>query len=191
MVGPVEQAAADKYNCYTIHYINWNEAEPRLKTKVLECAPFNQKSTSEELEKELRRVAEVHNISSKLVLNVADGAADIQKALHLFGKPRIACTNHKLNNAAQYVIKHCKKISDLKSKLAHIVRTTKISSKSKNILHECQRKVGLNGKKIIAHFDKFCLQFNFFWLCHCPYLSLFTFLISKSSYILTNFNFEN
>ena len=32
--------AGDKFTAYTIHYINWSAQEPVLKTKILECSPF-------------------------------------------------------------------------------------------------------------------------------------------------------
>ena len=135
-------ANSDKYNAFTIHWVDWSK--PEIKSKILECAPFEKRSTSIELEKELRRIIEKFHIKDKLVLDVADNAYDIQGALALVGIARLGCTAHKFNLAAKNVI-DSEKVSDLKSKCSQLVRTTKISANAKKVLHGCLKQVGIQG----------------------------------------------
>ena len=141
--------ASDKYNAFTVHFIDWSQPEPELTSKILECAPYDKKSTGVELQQELRRVTERFNITTKVVLNVADNASDIQLALRLFGAPSIGCVAHTLNLAAKHAMKSCEAIESLKEKLTKIVRTTKVSSGAKNALSECCKTVGIRGKSNI------------------------------------------
>jgi len=154
--------ATDKYNCFTIHYVDWSVPEPKLQTKVLECAPFDERNYSIELEKELRRVTTKHNVTEKLVLTIADNASDIQKALELFGKPKIGCIAHKINIAAKTCIEECSKANALKKKLAKIVRKTKISSPASKMFRKCLKQVGITGKIALISFVK--TRFNSVYL---------------------------
>merc|ERR1719282_929353 len=73
--------AGDKYTAYTIHYVNWSAQEPVLKSKILECAPFEaEKADAPAIEQDLTRVVEKYDIKEKLVLTVADNASDVQLA---------------------------------------------------------------------------------------------------------------
>ena len=138
--------ASDKYNAFTVHFIDWSQPEPEMTSKILECAPFGKKSTGVELEREVRRVTDRFNITSKVVQTVADNASDIKLALKLFGVPSIGCVAHTLNLAVKQAMKSCEAIKNLKEKLTKIVRTTKVSSGAKNALLECCETVGLKGK---------------------------------------------
>ena len=119
----------------------------------MECAPFENRCTSDNLENEIRRVAEKHNIANKIVLDVADNASDIQKALDMFGKPKLGCFAHKLNISSKYSIENSEEIQDLKAKLSKIVTRTHKSSNAKNDLQDNLKKVGYKGefKKFSAH----------------------------------------
>ena len=138
--------ASDKYNAFTVHYIDWSQEEPELKSGLLECAPYAKKSSMIELEKEVRRITEKYEITSKVVLTIADNASDIQGALKIFGAPSIGCVAHTINLSAKHAMEKCDAIETLKTKLAKIVRTTKISAGAKNCLTECCKKVGIQGK---------------------------------------------
>ena len=138
--------ASDKYNAFTVHYIDWSQPEPELKSRILECAPYAKKSTAIELEKEFRRVTEKFEITTKVVLNVADNASDIQAALKLFGAPSIGCVAHTINLCAKHGMENCEPMETLKTKLAKIVRTTKVSAGAKICLTECCKTVGIQGK---------------------------------------------
>jgi len=144
--------AGDKYNAFTVHYIDWSEPEPKLVSKILECAPYDNKGTGIELEKEIRRVTEKFNITEKVVLTVADNASDIQLALNLFGAPRIGCVAHTLNLAAKHGMEKCEAIESLKLKLTKIVRTTKVSSGAKNALIQSCKTVGIEGPNVLISF---------------------------------------
>lgn len=138
--------AADKYHAFTVHYINWSEKEPVLKSKILECAPFEaDKGDAIELEKELQRVAIKYKIKDKLVLTCGDNAKDQQKALALFGVPKIGCAAHKINLVAKRGLK-IEPIKNLISKLANIARKTKVSPGAKKVLLKYIKKVGIRGK---------------------------------------------
>ena len=139
-------STADKYQVYTIHFVNWTEKEPQIHSKILECAPYDERNSGIELEKDLRRVTTKYGINKKLVLTVADNESAIQLALKIFGVARIGCAAHKLNLCAKTIHKHMK---DVKTKMSSIVRTTKISSTAKKTLLECQREVGFKGKIFI------------------------------------------
>ena len=104
------------------------------------------------LEAEVRRIAEKYNITEKIVLDVADNAPDIQKALSLFGAPKLGCNAHKLNIAAKYAIENYEEIQELKTKLSKIVTLTHKSSNAKNALKDCLKKVQYQGM--------FCLHFG-------------------------------
>ena len=143
-------SAAEKYNVFTIHWVDWSR--PELKTKVLECAPFEERSTSANLEQELRRIINKFDLEKKLVLDVADNASDIQGALEKVGIPRLGCSAHKFNLAAKTVFEKCTKVKDLKTKCAKIVRTTKYSSNAKRALQAYLKRVGIQGKKTLVSF---------------------------------------
>ena len=143
-------STADKYQVYTIHYINWDEEEPSIQSKILECAPYEERCTGIELEKDIQRVTSKYGIKDKLCLNVADNAPDIQLALKIFGVPRIGCAAHKFNLCAKSVIDKVPVVNNLRTKVSAIVKTTKVSPNAKKILQQCQRKVGLKGKIIIS-----------------------------------------
>ena len=138
--------STDKYQAYTVHFIDWSAKEPKLVSKILECAPYDKKGTAIELEKDLRRVLDEYNITSKASILVADNAKDIQAALSMFGSPKLGCGAHKFNLAAKYAIQNCRIIEALKKKLAKLVRTTKVSAGAKKTLIECCKKVGIKRK---------------------------------------------
>lgn len=146
--------ATDKYNSFTAHFIDWSSEEPALISKILECAPYEKSSTIIELEKELRRVTEKYNITSKIKLTIADNAGDIQGALNLFGAPSVGCVAHTLNLVAKHAMKNFILIENLTKKLANLVRTTKVSPGAKRALAECCKIVGIQGKTILISFVK-------------------------------------
>ena len=137
--------ATDKYQAFTVHFIDWSAKEPQLQSKILECSPFDKRSTAVEIEKELRRISDAYKIGSKLKLTVSDNAADVRLALSKFGVPSIGCGAHKLNLAANSGIEKCQRVKDLRAKLAQIVRTTKISPNAKKALKKCLDRVGFSG----------------------------------------------
>lgn len=153
-------AATDKYNAFTVHWVDWSK--PEIQTKILECAPFEQRSTSEQLEKELRRIIEKYGIENKLVLDVADNASDIQGALEKLGFPRLGCAAHKFNLAAKGVIEKCPKVKDLQTKCSKIVRTTKVSPPAKRALRSCLKRIGIKGKKSLVTYV--ATRWNSFYL---------------------------
>ena len=138
--------ATDKYNAFTVHYVNWEIGE--LKSKVLECCSMEERGFSENLAKEITKVTEKYNIKNKIALGVADNAPDIQKALDLAGITKLGCFAHKFNLSAKFAIDNTEEIQDLKSKLSKIVRLTKVSPNAKKSLREYQRRVGYTGKNI-------------------------------------------
>jgi len=145
--------ATHKYNAYTVHFIDWSLQEPEIITKILECAPYDKKSTSIELEKELRRITDKYKVTSKVVLNVADNAGDIQGALNLFGAPKAGCVAHTFNLVCKNAIKKCDPIESLKKKTSKLVRTTKVSPGARRALSECCETVGIQGKTLISFVD--------------------------------------
>lgn len=145
----------DKFNAFTIHFIDWSSNEPELKSKILECAPFEaDRGTSEEIEKELERVAEKFQIKNKLVLTVADNAPDVQKALKLFGIPKLGCIAHKLNLAAQYAIDSHDHVVKLRGKLTRLAKFMKRSSGAKKAFAKCLKTVGITGKSSLVSYVK-------------------------------------
>lgn len=147
-------AAADKYNAYTIHYIDWSSPNPELKTKLLGCVPFDPISgTGEELVKDIRKICDNYDVTSKIVATTADNASDIQLALKLFGKPRLGCLAHKFNLCAKDAMKGNVKIDDLIKKLAKIVRRTKVSPGAKKVLIECLQRVGIQGNYLLINLN--------------------------------------
>lgn len=154
---------ADKYNCYTVHYIDWSENEPVLQSKILECAPFEaEKGNAVELEKETKRVTEKHKITDKVVLAVADNAKDVQKSLKLSGFAKLGCSAHKLNLAAQFGIKNCAEVEKLRTKLTKIVRLVKVSSGAKKTFTNCRKRLGYKDKGSLISYCK--TRWNSFYL---------------------------
>lgn len=142
--------AGDKFTAYTIHYINWSAQEPVLKSKILECSPFEAETAdAAAIEQDLSRVAEKYDIKEKLVLTVADNASDVQKALELFGIEKIGCAAHKLNLVAKNLLER-PEVAALVKKLAKIVRKTKVSAKSKKILSRCAKQLGIQVKTLVS-----------------------------------------
>ena len=139
--------ATDKYQAFTVHYVNWDVGE--LKSKVLECSHSEGRGTSDNLAKEITRVTEKYKVKNKIALGVADNAPDIQKALDLAGITKLGCYAHRFNIAAKYAIDNTEEIQELKNKLSKIVRLTKVSPNAKNALREYQKKVGYKGKNLI------------------------------------------
>ena len=137
---------ADKYNAFTVHYVDWDIG--KLKSKILECAYFDKSGTSNNLEEEVERINRKYKITEKVVLEVADNAPDIQKALDQAEVPKLGCFAHKLNLCAKRPIDTTEAIQELKSKLSKIVRLTKVSSNAKRALRDYQRKVGYTGKHL-------------------------------------------
>ena len=145
-------SSADKYQVYTIHYVNWAKEDPIIESKILECSAFKESSTGIEIEKDLRRVTTKYGITDKVCLNVADNASDVQLALHLFGVPKIGCGAHKLNLCAKRVLKKVPVVKDLQAKVSEIVRTTKVSANAKKTLFECQKKMGFQKNKALVSY---------------------------------------
>lgn len=137
--------ATDKYQAFTIHYVNWDIGQ--LKSKILECRHFEKRGTSDNLSEEIDSVSEKYKLSQKIVLGVADNASDIQKALDLSGYTQLGCFAHKFNLGAKYAIDNTESIQDLKTKLSKIVRLTKVSPNAKKCLLEQQKRVGYKGKQ--------------------------------------------
>jgi len=144
--------STDKYQVYTIHYIDWSKNQPNIESKILECAAYEERSTSIELEKDLRRVTTKYEINDKLSLNVADNANDIQGALKIYGAPRLGCSAHKINLCAKTVIENLPVVKNLREKVSKIVQTTKVSPNAKKILRQCQTKVGMKVKKSLVSY---------------------------------------
>ena len=142
-------STADKFQAYTIHYVDWKKDEPSIQSKILECAPFEERCTKVELEKDLRRVTTKYDILEKLSLNVADNASDVQGALKLFGIPQIGCCAHKLNLCAKTVL-GIEMVKNLQSKVSAIVRTTKVSANAKKTLNQCQKTFGMKKKALVS-----------------------------------------
>ena len=136
--------ATDKYNAFTIHYVDWEIG--KLQSKILDCCNFEKRCTSDNLAKEITRISEKYKIEDKISLAVADNAPDIQKGLELAGITKLGCFAHKFNLAAKYGIDNTEEIQDIKSKLSKIVRLTKVSASAKNALREQQEKTGYHGK---------------------------------------------
>ena len=136
--------AADKYNAFTVHYIDWEVGE--LQSKILECCNFEKRCTSENLANEITRVSKKYKIEEKISLAVADNAPDIQKGLELAEITKLGCFAHRFNLGAKYGIDNTEEIQDIKSKLSKIVRLTKVSANAKRALRDQQEKTGYLGK---------------------------------------------
>ena len=130
------------YIAYTAHFIN---DQYDLKSCLLECSPYTDRHTAENLRDELYRVTSEWNIKDKIVAVVSDNAADITAAIRLTGWTHLPCFAHTFNLVVQEGLKQIKHVQDkVKAVVEYFHRSTVASEKLKLI----QRQMGVKELKL-------------------------------------------
>ena len=111
----------------------------------LNCTPYTERHTAENLRDELHRVTSEWNIKEKVNCIVSDNAANIVAAVRLTGWKHLPCFAHTLNLIVQDSLKEIKCIQDkVKGIVEYFHRSTVASEKLKSI----QRQMGLKELKL-------------------------------------------
>jgi len=132
----------DSYVAVTAHWIN---ADIKLCSNLLDCVPFNQKHTAENLKNLLLSAFETWDIQHKICAVVTDNAANVTAAIREGGWRHIACFAHSVNLIAQASIKE---IVESVEKVKRTVEYFKRSTHALARLREVQVQMGLPEIKL-------------------------------------------
>ena len=156
----------DSYITYTAHYLDQNY-DGTLKSKVLECAKFDKRHTSENLKEDMERICDEFNIQTKKTHVNVDNAANVQGAVHALDCDCDGCTAHKFNLVAKDGIKNIPEVKEVQTKMNGTIKFTKKSNEGKKFFMECQTLAEFEGKYIhgiliIISDDEILFLKNFF-----------------------------
>ena len=118
-----------------------------LKSKILECAKFNLRHTSQNLKEDIERVTQEFGIEEKHVHSCVDNANNIKKAASSMDTQHDGCAGHKFNLTAKDTIKDCLELLALEKKMNGTIKFTRISNEGKKYFQKCQEWAGFEGKK--------------------------------------------
>lgn len=119
----------------TCHYVDGY----KLKSHLLDCFPFTDQHTAQNLAQELVRVASEWGISDKIVACVSDNATNIKAAIRITGWANLPCFAHTLNLV---VTESLKAIYTTVTKMKAVVEYTHRSSTASEKLKATQQQRG-------------------------------------------------
>ena len=140
-------AAMDAYMSVTVHFIMQRSWEK--KSMVLECLPFNESHSSENLIKGLQSVFLKFGIENCIHAIVRDNAANIVKATNEGGWKNLRCFLHGLHLVITNSLKCQRAVIDLLAKVRMIVCAFRHSTKAKTPLRGAQEKEHLPEHTLI------------------------------------------
>lgn len=125
----------ERYVSLTAHYIpkSWE-----LKSLLLDCIPFGERHTGENLAAELKRVVQEWGFNEKIVGVVTDGAANMKLAIRLTKWEHLSCFAHTINLG---VIKGLKTVKQLQTKVKNIVEDFHRSTVAAHKLYTVQEQL--------------------------------------------------
>ena len=171
-------AAMDAYMSVTVDFIleAWNK-----KSMVLECLPFKENHTSQNLIKALQSAFLEYGIENSIHAIVPDNAANIVKATNEGGWKNVGCFLHGLHLVVTNSMKCQYAVVDLLAKVRIVVRAFHHSTKAKTLLKAAQEKENLPNHKLI-------LDQETRW--SSTYQMLDRFLLQKKAIILASLEME-
>lgn len=128
-------APNDNYIAVTVHFFN-QQAE--LKSFLLECIPFPDRHTAENLAEELKRITDIWVITAKIAGATTDNAFNIKAAIRHNNWKHIPCFAHTLNLIVQSALKE---IKDITTKIKQIVEVFRRSPLASERLKNMQKKL--------------------------------------------------
>ena len=161
----------DAYMALTIHFIK--KATWQRKSAVLQCLPFAESHTAENLLLVLESAFSEYKIRERLHLVVRDNAANIVKAVNDGRLKHVRCFLHGLHLVVTNSLKKQKSVATLLTKIRSIVRKFRHSTKAKSVLMKAQEREGMPRHTLIIDQETR-------W--SSTYLMLERFLVQKSNY---------
>lgn len=143
----------ESFVAITAHWIS----ETELKSNLLECVPFYEQHTAENLSKLLKEKFEEWDISNKIACVVSDNAANIVAAIRNGNWRHLGCFAHTLNLIVQ---KGLKEIEQILNKVRRIVEYFKRSSHALSKLNQLQEQMKLPILKLKMDV---CTRWNSTW----------------------------
>jgi len=137
----------DVYMTLTVHFIE--KATWQRKYAVLQCLPFEEWLTAENLLLALERAFSEYKIRSRLHLVVRDNAANIVKAVNYGGLKHIGCFLNGLHLVLTNSLREQKSVATLLIKIRSIVRKFRHSTKAKSVLMKAQEREGMPWHTLI------------------------------------------
>ena len=131
----------DAYMALTIHFIK--KAAWQRKSAVLQCLPFAESHTAENLLLALESAFSEYKIRERLHLVVRDNAANIVKAVNDGDLKHVGCFLHGLHLVVTNSLKKQKSVATLLIKIRSIVREFRHSTKAKSVLMKAQEREGM------------------------------------------------
>ncbi|XP_068120743.1 zinc finger BED domain-containing protein 4-like [Hyperolius riggenbachi] len=126
----------------TCHYIN---KDFKLMSSLLDCFPFTERHTADNLAAELQNICEEWGITNKVSACVSDNASNIKAAIQKVGWKNVACFAHTLN---LIVRESLKKIQDTVAKVKNVVEYVHRSTIASERLKATQRQMGLEELRL-------------------------------------------
>ena len=119
------------------------------KSAVLQCLPFAESHTVENLLLALESPFSEYKIRERLHLVVRDNAANIVKAVNDGGLKHVGCFLHGLHLVVTNSLKKQKSVATLLTKIRSIVRKLRHSTKAKSVLMKAQEREGISRHTLI------------------------------------------
>ena len=130
---------------YTGHYLA-PDYSGELKSKVLECAPYDKRHTSKNLKEDFDRMGKEFQIENKMVHVNVDNASNVQGAVQDLECESDGCLAHKLNLSVKDPFKDSPEIREIQTKMNGTIHFTRKSNEGKKFLMECQTLAGFESK---------------------------------------------
>lgn len=109
-----------------------------MKSFLLECIPFPDRHTAENIAEELKRITDIWVITAKIAGATTDNAFNIKAAIRHNNWKHIPCFAHTLNFIVQSVLKE---IKDITTKIKQIVEVFRRSPLASERLKNMQKKL--------------------------------------------------
>lgn len=107
----------DSYMSFTVHFIH--QSLWVRKVVVLDCMPFPERHTAENIKKALQKVLDDYGLSGKLHLIVRDNGTNVVKAMQLGGFKNVGCFLHAIHLIVQKSLSCQRSIIDMLLKVKH------------------------------------------------------------------------
>ncbi len=133
----------NSYMGLTGHF--FNETTKELECKTLSCIEFDGRHTAAALKARLLEASNDFGVTDKTSAIVADGAANIKKALNDMNVPHFACFAHVLNLVVTHAVESTELLTELRAKVSKVVGLTKRSTTASEVLTKCQKTVGMTS----------------------------------------------
>ncbi|KAJ8895565.1 hypothetical protein PR048_000901 [Dryococelus australis] len=133
---------SESFVAVTVHFV---DSESTLSTFLLGCISFNERQPAENLNAQLRSIAEEWGIDNKIVVVVTDNAPNIVSAVKLSSWRHVPCFAHTANLTVQSSLQTISAIEKIKTIFEFFKRSSSALAKLKST----QEQMGLPSLKLI------------------------------------------